>query len=60
MGYLVWGSLALLGGTGGVVSTGNASWKLAAITAGVALITLAGACIWRLSHSGSDNHLHRH
>jgi hypothetical protein len=48
MGYLVWGSLALLGGTGGLVATGHANLKLAEVMAALVLIALAGACIWRL------------
>jgi hypothetical protein len=37
MSYLVWASLALLGGAGGVVSTGHANTEVAAIMAAVAI-----------------------
>jgi hypothetical protein len=50
MGYLVWGSLGLLGGTGGLVATGHAGLELAMIMAALGLGGLAGACIWRLTH----------
>jgi hypothetical protein len=59
MSYLVWGSLALLAGAGGVVSTGHANTEVAAIIAAVALIASAGACIWYLIHSGSKNQFHK-
>jgi hypothetical protein len=59
MGYLVWGSLALLGGTGGLVATGHAGLEFAALMAGLALIVLAGACIWRVTHPGPYGHLRR-
>jgi hypothetical protein len=50
MGYLIWSSLALLGGAGGLVSTGHANTQFAAIMAVAALLALASACIWRISH----------
>ena len=59
MGYVVWGSLALLGGTGGLVATGQAGFEFAELMAGLALIALAGACIWRLNHPGPRGHLRR-
>lgn len=51
MSYLIWSSLALLGGAGALVSTGHANTEVAAIMAVVALLALAAAsCIWHLSH----------
>jgi hypothetical protein len=50
MGYLIWGSMALLGGTGGLVATGHAGLELAGIMVALALGGLVGACIWGLSH----------
>jgi len=49
MQYLPWVGLAVLGGVGGVVSTGNANMETAAIMGIVAFIALPAACIWRLS-----------
>jgi len=50
MSYLIWSSLALLGGAGALVSTGHANTEVAAIMAVVALVALAASCIWHLSH----------
>lgn len=49
MSYLIWSSLALLGG-GALVSTGHANTEVAAIMAVVALVALVASCIWHLSH----------
>jgi hypothetical protein len=51
MGYLVWGSLGLLGGTGGLVATGHANTEVAALMTVVSLVALVAALIWHLSHS---------
>jgi len=59
MGSLVWGSLALFGGTGGLIATGHAGMEFAQFMAGLALIALAGACIWHLTHLGPHGHLRR-
>ena len=50
MSYLIWSSLALLGGAGALVSTGRVDTEVAAIIAVVGLVALAAACIRHLSH----------
>jgi hypothetical protein len=48
MGHLAWGALALLGGVGGLVSTGHANTEVAAIMTVAALGALVAAFIWHL------------